>query len=81
MEVVDDSPSPTVSSAAMQSPPLDHRTLSVLVRAAESPVAARTILRVMYAESGIVEMLAMALEPGERAALDERPIGPGDLTP
>ncbi len=65
----------------MQSPPLDDRMLRALVRAVESPVTAPVILRLMYGDAGIAAMLAVPLEPGETAALDERPLGPDEVQP
>lgn len=62
----------------MQPPPLDDRSLRALVRAAESPLTAGAVLRVMYASSGIAEALALPLEPGDHPALDERPLGPAE---
>jgi len=64
----------------MQSPPLDDRTLRALVRAAESPLTARAVLHMMYAESGITRALGLPLEPGDHPSLDERPIGPEELS-
>ncbi len=60
----------------MQSPPLDDRTLRALVRAAESPLTARGVLRLLFAEAGIARALALPAEPGDHASLDQRPIGP-----
>ena len=53
----------------MQSPPLDDRTLRALVRAAESPLTARAVLHMMYAESGITRALGLPLEPGDHPSL------------
>ena len=64
----------------MQSPPLDDRTLRALVRAAESPVTAAAVVRLMFAESGIAKALALPLEPGDHPGLDERPVGPEALS-
>jgi hypothetical protein len=62
----------------MQSPPLDDRSLRALVRAAESPLTAPAIQRLMYGESGIAKMLALPSEPGDHPSLDERPLGPAE---
>jgi len=64
----------------MQSPPLDDRTLRALVRAAESPLTARAVLRIMYGESGIARALALPLEAGDHPSLGERPLGPEELS-
>ncbi|MDO9021773.1 MAG: hypothetical protein Q8S73_45050 [Deltaproteobacteria bacterium] len=64
----------------MQSPPLDDRTLRALVRAAESPVTAAAVVRLMFAETGIAKALGLPLEPGDHPCLDERPIGPEELS-
>ena len=66
--------------AAMQSPPLDDRTLRALDRAAESPLTADVVVRLMFAESGIAKALALPLEPGDHPSLDERPVGPGEAS-
>ena len=70
----------SVSCAAMQSPPLDDRTLRALVRAAESPFTAAAVVRLMFAESGIAKALALPREPGDHPSLDERPLGPQELS-
>jgi len=62
----------------MQSPPLDDKSLRALVRAAESPVTAPVIQRLMFGESGIARMLALPVEPGDHPSLDERPLGPAE---
>jgi hypothetical protein len=68
-----------VSSAVMQSPPLDDRALRALVRAAESPLTAGGAVRLMFAESGIAKALRLPPEPGDHPSLDDRPIGPAEL--
>lgn len=62
----------------MQSPPLDDRTLRALVRAAESPLTARVVVRLLFGESGISRALALPAEPGDHPSLDERPLGPAE---
>ena len=62
----------------MKTPPLDDRTLRALVRAAESPLTAPGVLRLMFAESGIGKALALPLEADDHPPLDERPLGPGE---
>lgn len=62
----------------MQSPPLDDKTLRALVRAAESPLTAPAIVRLMFRESGISKALALPAEPGDHPSLDERPLGPSE---
>lgn len=64
--------------AAMQSPPLDDKTLRALVRAAESPLTAPAVLRLMFGESGISRALALPGEPGDHPSLDDRPLGPAE---
>ena len=59
---------------------LDDRPLRALVRAAESPVTAAAVVRLMFAETGIAKALALPLEPGDHPALDERPVGPEELS-
>ena len=65
--------------AAMQSPPLDDRTLRALVRAAESPLTSRVVLHLMFGEAGIAKTLALPLEADDHPSLDERPVGPAEV--
>ena len=68
----------TLWCAAMQSPPLDDKTLRALVRAAESPLTAPVALRLLYAESGIAKALALSAEPDDHPPLDDRPLAPAE---